>query len=456
MKIALATIAALAVLATASTAQAAQRYASPKGNDVFCTQAEPCSLENAVNGAESFDEVIVMQGAYTLNEPLIPAAGVDHIYVHGDPGGPRPSISGEFKGSLISLAGAGDRMDHVEITNTSNTPYGAYCGEGGRVERVRLTAKGPFARALFQGFNCMVRDSVLIAEGENSSALHSLGFDDLQIAVARNVTAIATGTESAGILSRFVTSKLSTASHLLDARNVIVAGGVDIRAFSEPDGPGNVIVANSNFDTVKADPGTTITDAGGNQTAAPLFVNAAAGDYREAAGSPTIDTGVVDQLGALDFAGNPRVLGAAPDIGAYETALPAGEIQSLSVSPKSFRALNGGGAIFSSVKKAKAPVGATVAYSLSRSAATYFFVERKTVGRRVKGKCRKQTRANRTKRKCPLFKQLKSTFAHSGSAGQNSFKFSGRIGGRALKPGGYRLVGATSAASARAAFRIVK
>ena len=36
---------------------------------------------------------------------------------------------------------------------------------------------------------------------------------------------------------------------------------------------------------------------------------------------------------------------------------------------------------------------------------------------------------------------IKSGFAHSGAAGANSFKFSGRIGGKALAPGSYRLVG---------------
>jgi hypothetical protein len=59
----------------------------------------------------------------------------------------------------------------------------------------------------------------------------------------------------------------------------------------------------------------------GNQQSAPLFRDAAAGDLRPAAGSPTIDAGAADALlGAVDPAGCPRTLGAAPDIGAYEFA----------------------------------------------------------------------------------------------------------------------------------------
>jgi hypothetical protein len=456
MRAAVAATVCLALLAAAPAAQAAQRYAAPAGTGAAteCLQANPCSLEDAVNEAEDFDEVIITQGTYAVSEPLIPTSGVDNIYVHGDLGGPRPAIAGEFKGSLISLAGVGDRLAYVEITNTSPTPYGAYCAAGASVERVRLTTIGFFARALFQAYDCTVRDSVLIAEGAQSTALDSLGYEATQTAMARNVTAIAAGPESVGIRSRY--EGITVASHLLDARNVIAAGEVDIRAIIGAGGPGNILVANSNFDASKADPGASITDAGANQTAPPLFVNAAAGDYREATGSPTIDAGTTDQIGALDFDGNPRALGAAPDIGAFELVPPPGQIQSLSISPRSFRALNGGGAIFSAAKKPKAPVGATVTYSLSGSAATYFFVERKTGGRRVKGKCRKATRANREKKKCPLFKRLKATFAHSGIAGQNRFKFSGRIGGKALKPGSYRLVGSTSAANLRSGFRIVK
>jgi hypothetical protein len=248
----------------------------------------------------------------------------------------------------------------------------------------------------------------------------------------------------------------TSSSHLLDARNVIASGEIDIRAIASGEGLGNTLLANSNFDTSKADPGTTITDAGGNQSATPLFVNAATGDYREAVGSPTIDAGSTDQIGTLDFDGNSRAIGAAPDIGAYEFVPPPGEIQSLALAPRAFRPLNAGGAIFSAKGKSKAPIGATVTYSLSGQKQVEFFVERKLPGRRVRGKCRKATKANRHKKRCARFRLNKNGFAHPGVAGQNRFKFSGRVGGRALKPGAYRLVGMTKTATLRAPFRIVK
>ena len=47
----------------------------------------------------------------------------------------------------------------------------------------------------------------------------------------------------------------------------------------------------------------------------------------------------------------------------------------------------------------------------------------------------KQTAANKGHKKCALVKPLKGSFSVSGAAGPNSFKFSGKLGGKALKPG---------------------
>ena len=51
----------------------------------------------------------------------------------------------------------------------------------------------------------------------------------------------------------------------------------------------------------------------------PLFIDAANGDYRLSSDSPLIDQGVVtDNVASTDLDGNPRIAGAAVDIGAYE------------------------------------------------------------------------------------------------------------------------------------------
>jgi hypothetical protein len=64
-----------------------------------------------------------------------------------------------------------------------------------------------------------------------------------------------------------------------------------------------------------------VTDpgSGDNQTGEPLFADAAAGDFRQYLGSPTINAGALDGFsGGHDLDGEPRTMGAAPDIGADE------------------------------------------------------------------------------------------------------------------------------------------
>lgn len=54
----------------------------------------------------------------------------------------------------------------------------------------------------------------------------------------------------------------------------------------------------------------------------PLFVNAAAGNYRLQNASPAINSGVyASSMAAIDLAGNPRVVGSTVDRGAYEAAV---------------------------------------------------------------------------------------------------------------------------------------
>lgn len=68
----------------------------------------------------------------------------------------------------------------------------------------------------------------------------------------------------------------------------------------------------------------------GNLSEDPRFVDAGNGDYRlsDDAGSPCINAGeiVTWMKGAVDLAGNPRVMGGSVDMGAYETRPPYGTL----------------------------------------------------------------------------------------------------------------------------------
>ncbi|HVY96687.1 MAG TPA: choice-of-anchor Q domain-containing protein [Solirubrobacterales bacterium] len=455
-------------LALADVAEAAQRYAAPAGSGPEpCVQANPCALEPAVKKAKAGDEVIVGAGSYTIGAPVYPEGLPQNVFIHGDFGGPMPKVEAKGVGSALSISGSGSRLSYLWLTASQSTPVA--CFEGATLERIRSEASGEFGAAMSLGPKCTARDSLALSTGKGGYGLVVTGSLSTSTAVARNVTAIASGANSYGVYSTcFACIPIGSIS--LNLKNAIVSGGAYDLITS---GPAAIEVGNSNFDGPEYE-FSSVTDLGGNQSAPPLFVDAPAGDYREAPGSPTIDAGVSDALGATDLAGNPRTIGSAPDIGAYEfvpptppsppaapTASappppPAGEIESLGLAPATFRTVNAGEAIFSAKGKRKpAPVGTTVTYSLSAAATVAFTVERRTVGRKAGRKCVKATKANEDGKKCPLFKPVPGGFTHAGQKGQNSFKFSGRID-RALPPGAYRLTGSAGGAARTASFRIVR
>ena len=86
----LAVAGALAGMASTSAdaSAATRRYASPNGSG-DCTAVKPCSIEKAVGGAASGDEVIVNPGDYRLTSPL---DAVGQMTIHGVAGRPRPRL----------------------------------------------------------------------------------------------------------------------------------------------------------------------------------------------------------------------------------------------------------------------------------------------------------------------------------------------------------------------------
>ena len=107
-------------------------------------------------------------------------------------------------------------------------------------------------------------------------------------------------------------------------------------------------------------------------------------------------------------------------------------ILSLGAGPLTFRAAARGGTL-----SAVVPTGTRVSYRLSEAASVRFAIERQTTGRRVGRRCVARTRANRNNARCTRF-VARGSFRHSGRAGSNSFRFSGRLLGRKLAPGRYR------------------
>jgi hypothetical protein len=249
--------------------------------------------------------------------------------------------------------------------------------------------------------------------------------------------------------------------------------------------------------------GTYSADAS-NVNVDPAFVDPAAGDYRLAAGSPVVDRGSPDTIfgePAVDLAGSPRIVdgdgdgSARRDMGAFEFQPPppgtgttpdpggtppggtppggttpsagAGEtpgatagnalattVDALRLAPKRFLAATSGAAV-ADVGRRNSKTGTVVSFTLSGAGAPAFVLERRTTGRRSKGKCVKTTRRNRRARKCVRYVAVKkSAFNRTGLAGTNAFRLSGRVGRKALAPGGYRLVATSGTSVKRAAFTV--
>jgi Domain of unknown function (DUF4394) len=132
---------------------------------------------------------------------------------------------------------------------------------------------------------------------------------------------------------------------------------------------------------------------------------------------------------------------------------PSPTLGALSLAPRSFEAASKGGSVLA--RPGKTGVGSTVTYALDGSATVWFSVERRLPGRRVGSSCVPKRDVNRKRSPCPIYRPRPGSFEHSGGAGTNAFRFSGRLNGRALPPGRYRLVGVVGASTVRAAFRIL-
>jgi hypothetical protein len=99
------------------------------------------------------------------------------------------------------------------------------------------------------------------------------------------------------------------------------------------------------------------------------------------------------------------------------TPPPAPVLSRLKLRPAAFRAARKGTSV------ARAATGTTIRYSVSEASTTTFTVDREAVG------------LSRGRKFIPHH----GNFTHQGVVGTNHFHFTGRIGGRALSPGSYRL-----------------
>jgi hypothetical protein len=136
-------------------------------------------------------------------------------------------------------------------------------------------------------------------------------------------------------------------------------------------------------------------------------------------------------MGDSTSAGGPG--GSPPGAGGGNPLGPSTAVATLSklgITPTVFAAADSGPTI-------SRTVGAQVSYEDSQAITTMFTVFKRSRGVRHKGLCLKPKR-HRTGKRCTRW-VVAGRFTHADHVGLNTFHFSGRIHGRKLRPGRYRL-----------------
>jgi hypothetical protein len=312
------------VLCGSAPAAAAVRFAEPGGNGpaATCPQSNPCDIQAAVEdpSVSAGDEVVVLPGDYAVGgDPIVPAEAID---LHGAAGLTLPRI--------ISTAGPNDSAVDIEIDDvvvrdlridhTGNLSGGAALSVLGDSTAERVEAIDHASTACSPAFDALIRDSICYTTATDRAAVAHFdnGTGGPNTSYLRNVTAVATVGSSSNAIRM---GSFDVGEVTLNARNVVASGGgPDVAAFNNGTSV-DIDLRNSNYDSESQGTGTTISDPGSdaNQTDAPLFANAAAGNFHQLSGSPTRNAGTTTASnGPLDIDREPRNQESAPDIGADE------------------------------------------------------------------------------------------------------------------------------------------
>jgi hypothetical protein len=103
----------------------AQRSAAPNGSDSACTQATPCSLQEAVGKAAANDEVIPTSGTYSLTAAIYAPSEASNLYIRGEFSGPMPKTEASVSTAPINFVTSGDRLSYLDILNQHESAWGA-------------------------------------------------------------------------------------------------------------------------------------------------------------------------------------------------------------------------------------------------------------------------------------------------------------------------------------------
>jgi hypothetical protein len=338
LRLMLAAAAAIAVaLLSSSSAWAGTPpyYASPTGStSADCTSAATaCELQHAVGVASPGSEVILAPGTYNLPTELFVSKPLE---IHGTYGQPAPTLLRDRtscttdvcrSSTALTINAASGSLAHLAIVQPGHTGGPAVALVNGQttggetLDEVRVEADSGYGITVYG--SATLRDSSVWAA---PAADFGWAIQDIAVADSPNdshlvldgASVVAPG---AGQHALDTTSSCTTTCSIsvVSQNSLLLGGSGDIRHYEYQGASFAFTATNSNYRSNPAD--RTIADATlhGNQTAPPQLVDIEHGDLHQLASSPTRDAGEAGAwLGTVDFDGDARVFGSAPDIGADE------------------------------------------------------------------------------------------------------------------------------------------
>jgi uncharacterized membrane protein YgcG len=466
---------AVAMLALPASAMA-DRYAAPSGSGEVagCTnKTAPCSLEKALSQAGENETIWLAEGTYKPAGEL--KVGQRFDTVSGEPGQKAPLIEAKGNTGLNAEEVSAVKIRNLRIHATAATAVGLRLSFDGSAEGVEVSGAPQMACLLGTSTLRSTLCETSAGRGIDTSYSVPIGLPNLLIKLF-NVTAV-------GSVVGIEMEAGQQAAVNVYAKNTIAVGNKSIvTRSSNPGGAGVLFIAShSNFATAEALGETSITSntAEGNQPTPPVFVDAAASDYRELSTSPTRLAGTLQELaGEFDLDGNLRTRTCEGvtkvDIGAYqfqEACPPPKEPEEPGTPGEggtpgggSGGSGNSGSGGSSGSGSTSSTQGATVPPPLAPTAPRLSaltlkprrFVERTTIGFTLSAPAsvKLEVLAKKgAKGKKPRLVKL-GQLTKAGVAGPNKLGFNGRLKGKALAPGTYTLRASAAGSSVSTTFTI--